>query len=54
MTASLPLGLVARRRAEGLSHRRIAARLAAAGDATRPGKPRNHTQACRILKYKIS
>jgi DNA invertase Pin-like site-specific DNA recombinase len=45
--------LVARWRAEGLSHRRIAARLDAAGYATRPGEPGNHTQVGRVLKYKI-
>ncbi|MBV8270348.1 MAG: recombinase family protein, partial [Planctomycetaceae bacterium] len=43
--------LVARWRAEGLSHRRIAARLDAAGYATRSGKPWNHTQVGRVLKY---
>ena len=46
--------LVARWRAEGLSHRRIAARLDAAGYATRSGKPWNHTQVGRVLKYPIS
>jgi len=46
--------LVARWRAEGLSHRRIAARLDAAGYATRSGKPWNHTQVGRVLKYEIS
>ena len=46
--------LVARWRAEGLSHRRIAARLDAAGHATRSGKPWNHTQVGRMLKYSIS
>ncbi|MBV8318268.1 MAG: recombinase family protein, partial [Planctomycetaceae bacterium] len=43
--------LVARWEAEGLSHRRIAARLDAAGYATRSGKPWNHTQVSRVLKY---
>jgi len=46
--------LVARWKAEGLSHRRIAARLDAAGYATRSGKPWNHTQVIRVLKYSIS
>jgi DNA invertase Pin-like site-specific DNA recombinase len=46
--------LVARWRAEGLSHRRIAARLDAAGYATRSGKPWNHTQVGRVFKYSIS
>ena len=46
--------LVARWKAEGLSHRRIAARLDAAGYATRSGKPWNHTQVGRVLKYETS
>ena len=46
--------LVARWKAEGLSRRRIAARLDAAGYATRSGKPWNHTQVGRVLKYNAS